>query len=907
MDKNKKSSNRTVIISIVAGTIAIVFALLSLFAFWQPVEYALYDVFLKLKPSIQEDKSLIIIDVDDKSIIEKGDWPWPRSNVAKILEILTLAQAQNLVFDIEFLENSPMSVDRQYLMYGLPLDFSIAFADIGDNIEYSFSMLKAKQTTFDELLPLLLDSIADSKKTLLSNTYKVAIENDIYLGQAMRLFGSTYTTLNLQKDATVGGRQTKELKNYAQSNFSYKNIIHNFPWSIEYVDYLVPIREVSENAKSAGFTNVTIDKDGTRRRIKLIEKVGEAFYLQLAFRPLVALMGDPEIVLQKHAIILKDALLQGEKKTIIIPVDNHGNMLINWPKKTYRNSFDHISAIELLALTDTEEQIFSILQKLKTSKLWTYCSLGYQPIDEALNAYTAMLTSKTIALETGEQFAKEQWITDRNQFFRILDQFIQAQYGSEIVSVIDTLQAPLSVKQTLKDDGVALNALFTDLASTVKAFHESYTAVIKRLANKFCIVGWSATGTTDIGINPFEEKYINIGTHAAVVNTILNNKFLVEGPSWLSALLCIILSVVIVLIVSLLNNHPALRIISGIVYIAICFIVVYFIFLITGTFIKFVAPALSILISYLSAILISIIFSEREKSFIKKAFGTYLSKDIIKEIIGNPALLKLGGEQKYITALFTDVKGFSTISEQLSPEQLVFLLNIYLSRMSDIILANQGTIDKFEGDAIISFFGAPVWNENHARNACISAIRMKQAESELNEKILAEKLSPNPLLTRIGINTGDMVVGNMGTEQKMNYTIMGNAVNLASRLEGVNKQYGSWILISEETYKNAGDGFVVRVFDRVRVVGISTPIQLYELVGIESEMSSEDISFIQQFNQAHELFEQKLYEESQKAFSALLKIKADDAPAKTFLSRCDNFIKNPPRKDWDGVFNLTEK
>ncbi|HPD81043.1 MAG TPA: CHASE2 domain-containing protein, partial [Spirochaetales bacterium] len=280
MDKNKKSSNRTVIISIVAGTIAIVFALLSLFAFWQPVEYALYDVFLKLKPSIQEDKSLIIIDVDDKSIIEKGDWPWPRSNVAKILEILTLAQAQNLVFDIEFLENSPMSVDRQYLMYGLPLDFSIAFADIGDNIEYSFSMLKAKQTTFDELLPLLLDSIADSKKTLLSNTYKVAIENDIYLGQAMRLFGSTYTTLNLQKDATVGGRQTKELKNYAQSNFSYKNIIHNFPWSIEYVDYLVPIREVSENAKSAGFTNVTIDKDGTRRRIKLIEKVGEAFYLQ---------------------------------------------------------------------------------------------------------------------------------------------------------------------------------------------------------------------------------------------------------------------------------------------------------------------------------------------------------------------------------------------------------------------------------------------------------------------------------------------------------------------------------------------------------------------------------------------------------------------------------------------------
>ena len=907
MEQKKKSSNRTVIISTVTGTIALVFALLSILVFWEPVEYVLYDVFLKIKPSIQEDKSLLIIDVDDKSIIEKGDWPWPRSNMAKILEVLTLARAQNLVFDIEFLENSPMSVDRRYLMYGLPMDFSITFADIGDNIEYSFSMLKAKQTTFDELLPLLLDSIAESKKNLLSNAYKVAIENDTYLGQAMRLFGNAYTTLNLQKDQASGGRQTKELKDYAKNNFSYSNVINNFPWKIEYTDYLVPISEISENAKSAGFTNVTIDKDGTRRRIKLIEQVGDAYFLQLAFRPLVALMGNPEIILQNHTILVKDALLQGKKTTIAIPVDNHGNMLINWPKKTYRNSFEHISAIELLAIPDTEEKIFSILQKLRTSKLWTYCSLGYQPIDTALNAYSAMFDSKTNALETGEESAKQQWLADRNQFFSILEQFIKAEYGNEILSVIDALKAPSNIKQTLKDDGIALNAIFLELANSVKTFNESYTSITKRLANKFCIIGWSATATTDIGVNPFEEKYINIGTHAAVINTILNNKFLVEGPGWFSALLCIILSIVIVFIVSLLNDRPALRTISGLLYIAISFLIIYFIFLTTGIFIKFVAPALSIIISYFSAILISIIFSEREKSFIKKAFSTYLSKDIIKEIIGNPAMLRLGGEQKYITAFFTDVKGFSTISEQLNPEQLVFLLNIYLSRMSDIILDNQGTIDKFEGDAIISFFGAPVWTELHARNACIAAIRIKQAEIELNNKILTEKLSPNPLLTRIGINTGDMVVGNMGTDQKMNYTIMGNAVNLASRLEGVNKQYGSWILISEETYKNAGQGFIVRVFDRVRVVGITTPVQLYELVGMENEMSFDEIAFIQQFNQAHEFFEQKRYQESKKAFAALLKLKKDDAPSKTYLTRCENFIKNPPKNDWDGVFNLTEK
>ena len=137
--------------------IALAFSLLSVFKFWKPVEYALYDIFLRIKPPVAEAPNILLVDVDDNSIIKKGDWPWPRGNMAKILEVLTIAGAECLVFDIEYLENSPMSVNRQYLNNGLPQDFSIAFADIGDNIEYSFSLLKERQTTIDEIMPMLIE------------------------------------------------------------------------------------------------------------------------------------------------------------------------------------------------------------------------------------------------------------------------------------------------------------------------------------------------------------------------------------------------------------------------------------------------------------------------------------------------------------------------------------------------------------------------------------------------------------------------------------------------------------------------------------------------------------------------------------------------------------------------------
>jgi adenylate cyclase len=223
-------------------------------------------------------------------------------------------------------------------------------------------------------------------------------------------------------------------------------------------------------------------------------------------------------------------------------------------------------------------------------------------------------------------------------------------------------------------------------------------------------------------------------------------------------------------------------------------------------------------------------------------------------------------------------------------------------------MENLGTIDKYEGDAIIAFFGAPIHHQEHAIHACRSALAIKKTETELNRPIMRENMSPHPLFTRIGINTGEMVVGNMGAENKMDYTVMGNSVNLASRLESINKQYHTGgILISEYTKAKIGDEFLCRTLDKVRVVGMNTPLRLYELLGLKTGAADEELEKIAAWEKGIDLLEQRYFAEAEKLFSSMTELYADDRTAALYAKRCGNYTSAPPGDDWDGVYNLTEK
>ncbi|MDG1234062.1 MAG: adenylate/guanylate cyclase domain-containing protein [Pseudomonadales bacterium] len=294
-----------------------------------------------------------------------------------------------------------------------------------------------------------------------------------------------------------------------------------------------------------------------------------------------------------------------------------------------------------------------------------------------------------------------------------------------------------------------------------------------------------------------------------------------------------------------------------------------------------------------------------QKTMIREMFGQYLSPKVVENLVDDPSKIQLGGEEREMTAFFSDIRGFSSISERLTPSELVQVLNDYLTDMCDIILAAEGTVDKFEGDSIMAFWGAPTRQADHAKRACFAAIEMNDRLIELRSKALEQGVTP--LVVRMGMNTGTMVVGNMGSKQRMNYTIMGDAVNLASRLEGANKAYGSGMMISESTYRFCEADVDVRELDRITVVGKSEPVTVYQLLNRKNQTSDAEADLVDQFSKGLELYKTGDFQRAKSEFSACLEIFADDGPAQTYISRCQAFTDNPPGADWDGVYRLTEK
>jgi adenylate cyclase len=273
-------------------------------------------------------------------------------------------------------------------------------------------------------------------------------------------------------------------------------------------------------------------------------------------------------------------------------------------------------------------------------------------------------------------------------------------------------------------------------------------------------------------------------------------------------------------------------------------------------------------------------------------------------MLKDPSKLKLGGDKKDLTVLFSDIRGFTTISEKMTPEELVHLLNEYLTTMTNVVFHYDGLLDKYMGDAIMAVFGAPLDQPDHALRACRTAIGMLDKLKILQKKWLEEG---KPVLNiGIGINSGDMVVGNMGSDMRFDYTVMGDSVNLGSRLEEINKDYGSNIVISEYTYEAVKDVLFCRELDAVRVKGKKQLVRIYELLGEikDAEKWKQPVSL---FEEGLLKYKQGLWDEAIECFYKVLEIKPVDAPTHLYIARCEELKKNPPEGVWDGVFTMTRK
>jgi adenylate cyclase len=389
----------------------------------------------------------------------------------------------------------------------------------------------------------------------------------------------------------------------------------------------------------------------------------------------------------------------------------------------------------------------------------------------------------------------------------------------------------------------------------------------------------------------------------STVATLLSGGPLQPGGVVLEALLALL--VLAALIGIALMQRPGMRALAALGILVAWIALASWLYVGPGIIVSMAYVLAASLLGFLIVNLRFYLVERGQKALIRDAFGQYLSPKVVNILVKDPSRLTLGGEKREMTAFFSDVASFSTISEQLTPEELVALLNDYLTAMCDIIADYEGTVDKFEGDAIIAFWGAPLNQPDHARLSCFAAIDMQNYLRDYRERL---RLEGRPILNvRIGLNTGDMLVGNMGSAQRMDYTIMGDAVNLAARLEGANKFYGTYSMISEATYKHVADDVEVRELDEVRVVGKREAVRIYELLDRRGELDEHRAEILSRYNAALALYREHRFEEALAGFESVLEIEPDDGPGRTYAGRCRGFIEEPPPADWDGVHQLTEK
>lgn len=421
---------------------------------------------------------------------------------------------------------------------------------------------------------------------------------------------------------------------------------------------------------------------------------------------------------------------------------------------------------------------------------------------------------------------------------------------------------------------------------------------------KFVFIGDISTGMSDLGQIPIERDVPLMITHTSMLNALLTNTFY-KKTSFLNGILLIIILCVLLGASALLKHSRTLYtggviIIGGIIVLTWIQFIHFYLF-----------PVATISGSFLFVFFALVIGIERaiskERNFIKKTFSRFVSKEVVNHLLENPELLKLGGEEKIVTVLFSDIADFTTISEKMNPPDLVNLLNEYFTEMTNIILEEGGIIDKYLGDAIMAEFGVPIFMPNHADMAVRTGLRMQRRLKELRYEWLERSLPA--LRCRIGINTGSMIIGNMGSNQVFDYTAIGDAVNIASRLEGSNKRYNTFLIISESTYETlTKDKFKTQILDVIKVKGKSKAVRVYEVYGDESDKFEDKIELYYQIYQtAFEAYLSRNFDSARNDFEKALSLSPEDPASKDMIIRIDAVMDKDLPTDWDGSLSLTFK
>ncbi len=834
--------------------------LVLLFSFTSPysiLKLTLYNINFRLKPATPQLNFLTLIDIDDLSLNSMGQFPWPRHYYAQGVDTLVEAGIRQTIFDIQFMDNSEPSVNRDL--------YKKLFDKTSERETVSRDDLKGVLIDNDKVLSA---SIKKAKGAIIPYSFSHAKIPDLITDKKIKAERDKAHQYFLAKASIpVPKDRIREFESLADR--TRLQLAH-------------PIPSVINSAELFGYVDADTDDDGVRRDIRLARVFEGNIYFNMGLVMVMNLcdvnMESVEIYPGKN-IILKNAIdpRTYTKSDIVIPIDAKGKMLINWSAKEYMSDFNHIPFFALFEYPRVRDIAYEIFDAME-SKSGNNERTGLSTEHHSLTSELAQITDKT----------------------RKYDKYIKIRKIENRLTEIET-----GFMNELKKNTELLNRFASDTGRKPEDLLTAMkiTVETEKLKGHSCIISMTATSSNDFSLTPLSSHYMMPGKYPNIVNTILQGKFIHRVPEYLNIILMLLIAVGAGFIIPKFSSKAGVFTFVGTLIGVNVLIMLSFIF--GNIWFDQLGISLAVLLPSLSLIGIKFIGEETEKRFIKSVFSRYLSPDVINEIIKDPEKLALGGEESDITIFFSDIAGFTSISEKLNPTQLVTLLNEYLTEMTDIILLNKGTIDKYEGDAIIAFFGAPFHYEDHAVKCCLASIDMQNRIRELSK--IRRSRGQSEFFTRMGINTGRAVVGNMGSRTRQDYTMIGDAVNLAARLEGVNKVYKTAAMISEATYEKAKDHVEVRKLDTIRVVGKNEPIVIYELLERKGKLDDQTRDLLDKYYKGLDSFNDRDWKGAQKHFRDALKIKPEDGPSNLYVERCTEFLKQPPSKNWDGVYKMKSK
>jgi adenylate cyclase len=827
------------------------------------------DLKYKLRPSQTSTAPVALVAIDDPSLREIGRWPWSRELISEMTEKILAAGAKSVAFDVIFSEPEKGFLQADAL-FGKVIEAHPDKIVLGTFSDNRFNYRPYQDLCVAEaFLTTGGDQIAKLNPQLSIDETGPAFDDLNWAPLFKVLFENIQSQAEMEGLASFGKKTISELSEFQKNSLNARKSEALFDYCKTWLTNEDP------------FLQNDVKKDI------------EPFYREVSKQnPKFANLSFEELVRQ----------LRAAYKTH--PIPQYGEWTANVPVLQDPASF----TASFVAMLDTDGYVrryplyYRSGNKLGSSFIPSLALQSYLlsgPFRaEVKMGFNALGAKRLEAFQIFDpNFTPEKKIATLpvDKSGQLLINFYGPQMSLPSVSARELFNDKQVLHVETRAPGSTANQL------RVQAVEVDKSQFFK---GRSVIVGATAVGLYDLRNTPIEANYPGPELHLTMLANLLDQNFLRSWTQENTFLPWILLALGLLLSIAWSTADPlsSVAILLAVLVVGGGFDLWMFLQrkLVLHTFLPW-----NLVIGIFFAIQLYRYFTEeKKKRELKSTFSKYVSPAVVDELLRDVKNLQLGGRKERMTVFFSDVRGFTTISEKLAPEELSRVLNLYLTPMTELVFKNNGTLDKYIGDAIMAFFGAPIRHKGHAVDACRCALQSLEKLKDLQTQFAAQGL-PH-IDVGIGINTGEMSVGNMGSNIVQNYTVMGDAVNLAARLEGINKEYGTRIIISEFTYDEVGPIFTAREIDRVRVKGKLKPVRIFELV-CEGQPSPAVATSLLAFQEGYVLYHQRHFELALAKFKQCLDLSQNDPVSKLYIVRCEDYVHSAPPSDWDGVYVMKTK